>query len=175
MLNKVLLIGNLTKKPEKPRPVGETTVTDFRMAVTERFGSRDSGKKERTLFIDVAVWGRMGENCYEYLDKGHPVFVEGRLEIDEWDDKETGQKRSKPRVTATSVQFLPKRDGSGGGGGQHTADDDAADDEPRPSRPNTRRDSDSGGASGGHGDDRREGPPPASSKLKDYGFEDVPF
>ncbi len=115
--NKVILMGNLTHDPELRYTPQGTAVTDLRMAVTTVRGGGRGEKKEDTLFIDVTVWDRMAENCSEYLAKGRPVLVEGRLSSDSWDDKETGQKRYKTRVIATTVQFLGGGSGREGGSG----------------------------------------------------------
>ncbi len=114
-LNKVLLIGNLTQDPELRRIPAGTAVSTLRMAVSESFQNKSGERVERTVFLDVDVWDRQAENCAQYLSKGSPVFVEGRLQLDSWDDKETGQKRSRLKVRADRVQFLsgPRREGSG--------------------------------------------------------------
>lgn len=106
-LNKVLLMGNLTRDPEmKQTPSGET-VAELGLAVSEQFKSRTTGEtREVVTFVDVTVWGAVAENCGKFLAKGRPVFVEGRLVLDTWDDKATGQKRSRLRVRADRVQFL---------------------------------------------------------------------
>ena len=106
-LNKVFLMGNLTRDPEvKQTPSGET-VADMSLAVSEQFRSRTTNEvREVVTYVDVTVWGRVAENCGQYLTKGRPVFVEGRLVTDSWEDKTTGQKRSRLRVRADRVQFL---------------------------------------------------------------------
>lgn len=113
-LNKVMLIGNLTQDPEVRRTASGTAVSTLRMAVNETFQSKSGEKVERTVFLDVDVWDRQAETCQQYLSKGSPIFVEGRLQLDSWDDKETGQKRSRLKVRAERVQFLsgPRRDGA---------------------------------------------------------------
>ena len=113
-LNKVMLIGNLTQDPEVRRTPSGTAVSTLRMAVNESFPSKSGEKVERTVFLDVDVWDRQAETCQQYLSKGSPVFVEGRLQMDSWDDKETGQKRTRLKVRAERVQFLsgPRRDGA---------------------------------------------------------------
>ena len=113
-LNKVLLIGNLTQDPELRRIPSGTAVSTLRLAVSESFQNKSGERVERTVFLDVDVWDRQAENCQQYLAKGSPVFVEGRLQMDQWDDKETGQKRSRLKVRADRVQFLsgPRRDGA---------------------------------------------------------------
>ena len=113
-LNKVLLIGNLTQDPELRRIPSGTAVSTLRLAVNESFQNKNGEKVERTVFLDVDVWDRQAETCQQYLSKGSPIFVEGRLQMDSWDDKETGQKRSRLKVRAERVQFLsgPRRDGA---------------------------------------------------------------
>ena len=114
-LNKVMLIGNLTQDPELRRIPSGTAVSTLRMALNESFQNKSGEKVERTVFLDVDVWDRQAETCQQYLSKGSPVFIEGRLQMDTWDDKETGQKRSRLKVRAERVQFLsggPRRDGA---------------------------------------------------------------
>lgn len=113
-LNKVMLIGNLTHDPELRRIPSGTAVSTLRMALNESFQNKSGEKVERTVFLDVDVWDRQAETCQQYLSKGSPVFIEGRLQMDTWDDKETGQKRSRLKVRAERVQFLsgPRRDGA---------------------------------------------------------------
>lgn len=115
--NKVMLLGNCTRDPEvKYTPKG-SAVTDLGLAVN-RFYTTDGGeKREETTFVDVTMWGRQAEIAGEYLKKGRPVFIEGRLQLDTWDDKQTGQKRSKLRVVCENFQLLGSRDGGGEGGG----------------------------------------------------------
>ena len=105
-LNKVLLIGNLTHDPELRRIPSGTAVVTLRMAVNESFKSKTGEAVEKAIFLDVDVWGRQAETCQQYLSKGSPVLIEGRLQMDTWDDKETGQKRSRLKVRAERVQFL---------------------------------------------------------------------
>ncbi|MEY4300586.1 MAG: Single-stranded DNA-binding protein [Verrucomicrobiota bacterium] len=109
--NKVMLLGNCTRDPEvKYTPKG-SAVTDLGLAVN-RFYTTDNGeKREETTFVDVTMWGRQAEIAGEYLKKGRPVFIEGRLQLDTWDDKQTGQKRSKLRVVCENFQLLGSRDG----------------------------------------------------------------
>ena len=105
-LNKVLLIGNLTHDPELRRIPSGTAVVTLRMAVNESFKSKTGEAVEKAIFLDVDVWDRQAETCQQYLSKGSPVLIEGRLQMDTWDDKETGQKRSRLKVRAERVQFL---------------------------------------------------------------------
>jgi single-strand DNA-binding protein len=115
-LNKVLLMGNLTRDPEvKYTPKG-TAVCDLGLAINDSYKAQDGTIKETVTFVDVEVWGRTAENCKQYLTKGRPVFVEGQLKLDQWEQE--GQKKSKLKVRADRVQFLgggPGRTGGGGG------------------------------------------------------------
>ncbi len=114
-LNKVFLMGNLTFDPELRRTPSGTAVTELRIASNRSWTGRDGERREETLFIDVTVWDRQAETCCQYLRKGSLIHVEGSLRMDTWDDKTTGEKRSKVRVHADRVQFLDSRRGAGGG------------------------------------------------------------
>lgn len=115
--NKVMLLGNLTRDPEvKYTPKG-SAVADIGLAVNRTYTTDGGEKREETTFVDVTMWGRQAEIAGEYLKKGRPLFVEGRLQLDTWDDKQTGQKRSKMRVVCENFQMLGSRDGGGEGGG----------------------------------------------------------
>jgi single-strand DNA-binding protein len=103
--NRVLLMGNLTRNPEIRYTPSGTAVADLGVAVNESFKNKAGESVERTCFVDVVVWGRQAETAAEYLHKGSPVFVEGRLQLDQWENQE-GEKRSKLRVRADRVQFL---------------------------------------------------------------------
>jgi single-strand DNA-binding protein len=107
--NKVVLIGNVTKNLElKFTPKGKA-VTKIGLAIN-RYWTNDAGeRKEDVTFVDVDVFGRTAENCAQYLSRGKSVLVEGRIKLDTWDDKQTGQKRSRLGVVAESVQFLGSR------------------------------------------------------------------
>jgi single-strand DNA-binding protein len=113
-LNKVFLMGRLTFDPELRRTTGGTAVTELRMATGRSWTGRDGERREETLFIDVTVWDRQAETCCQYLRKGSQIHVEGSLRMDTWDDKNTGEKRSKVRVHADRVQFLDSRRGEPG-------------------------------------------------------------
>jgi single-strand DNA-binding protein len=125
-LNKVFLVGGLTRDPELRRIPSGTAVTTLGLAIDDSFQTRSGEKTERTLYVDVDVWDRAAENCVQYLAKGRSVLVEGRLQMDQWTDKETGKKRSQIKVRAERIQFLgsPKRDEGGPapqGGGSHAS------------------------------------------------------
>jgi len=113
-LNKVLLLGNLTRDPELRHTPKGSAVADFGLAVNRKVQDGNGGWKDETTFVDVTVWGSSAENAHKYLNKGRGVFIEGRLQMDVWDDKTTGQKRTKLKVVADNLQFLP--DGKSAGG-----------------------------------------------------------
>ena len=108
-LNRVLLIGNLTRDPDLRYTPKGTAVTEISLAVSRIYSGEDGERKEETTFVDVTLWARLAEIAGQYLKKGRPVFVEGRLQLDTWDDKQTGQKRSKLRVVAENIQLLGSR------------------------------------------------------------------
>jgi len=116
-VNKVMLIGNLTRDPEiKYTPKG-TAIADIGLAVNRTYTTEGGEKREEVTFIDVTLWGRVAEIVGEYCKKGRPLFVEGRLQLDTWDDKQSGQKRSKLKVVGENIQLLGGREGGGGGPG----------------------------------------------------------
>ena len=123
-LNKVLLLGNLTRDPDlRSFPNGQN-VCDLRLAVSRRFSAGNGQEqREETCFVDVVVWGRSAANCKQYLAKGSPVLVEGRLQLDQWEDRNGGGTRSRLRVVAEQVQFVGRRQQENGdGGGSYSYD-----------------------------------------------------
>lgn len=111
-LNKVMLIGNLTRDPELRYTPSGKAVTDISIAINRVWANDQGQKQEDTTFVDVTLWGRQAELAQQYLSKGRGVYIEGRLQLDTWDDKETGKKRSRLKVVGETLQFLP--DGRGG-------------------------------------------------------------
>ena len=114
--NKVILMGRLTRDPEVRYVSSGTPVAGLGLAVNRRWKNQEGQMQEETTFVDVDAFGRQAETIGQYLKKGRPVMVEGRLKLDQWDDKQTGQKRSKLGVVLENFQFLDSR-GEGGGGG----------------------------------------------------------
>lgn len=110
-LNKVMLIGNLTRDPDLKYTAGNQAVCELGLAVNRRYKTKEGEDREETTFVDCEAWGRQAEVLKQYMTKGRPLFIEGRLKLDTWEDKE-GQKRSKMRVVIENFQFL----GSGQGG-----------------------------------------------------------
>lgn len=150
-LNRVLLIGNLTRDPElRVTPKG-SSICQFGLAVNRTFKDASGQQREETTFVDIEAWGRQGEVISKYCTKGRPLFVEGRLRFDSWEDKNTGQKRSRLSVVLENFQFIGGRGDDQGAGGPGPAE--AA---PRSSSPPA----------------RQPAPPPAADDNLD---EDVPF
>ncbi|MFH1304610.1 MAG: single-stranded DNA-binding protein [Planctomycetota bacterium] len=115
--NKVILVGNLTRDPQVRYTPGGTAVGEIGLAVNRSwFDKGSNSRKEEVTFIDVTLWGRSAEVASEYLAKGRPVLIEGRLQLDQWDDKESGQKRSKLKVIGENMTML----GGGNSGGQQS-------------------------------------------------------
>jgi len=116
--NKVILVGNLTRDPQVRYTPGGSAVAEVGLAVNRSwFDKNSNSRKEETTFVDVTLWGRTAEVASEYLTKGRSVLIEGRLHLDQWDDKESGQKRSKLKVVGENMTMLGGRGESGGGGG----------------------------------------------------------
>lgn len=117
--NRVILVGNLTRDPQVKYTTSGMAVTEIGLAVGRVWNDRQTGqKREETTFVDVTLWGRQAEIAGEYLAKGRPVLIEGRLQLDTWEDKQTQQKRSKLRVVGETMQLLGSRGEGGGGGGR---------------------------------------------------------
>jgi single-strand DNA-binding protein len=108
-LNRVFLIGNLTRDPQIRYTPKGTAVADIGLAVNRVLKTEEGERREEVTYVDVVLWGRVAEIAHKYLKKGRPVFIEGRLQLDAWDDKQTGQKRSRLRVVGESLQLLGGR------------------------------------------------------------------
>jgi single-strand DNA-binding protein len=118
--NKVILLGNLTRDPEVRYTPKGSAVCDLGIAVNRVYTTDSGERREEVTYVDVVLWARLAEIAGEYLKKGRPVFIEGRLQMDTWDDKQTGQKRTKLRVVGESMQLLggrPSGAGDAGDGG----------------------------------------------------------
>lgn len=119
--NKVLLMGNLTRDIEVRHIPSGQSVANIGLAINRKFRTQDGQDREETTFVDCEAWGRTGETMAKYLTKGRPVFIEGRLKLDQWEDKEGG-KRSKLKIVVEGFEFIDSRGegggpNSGGGGG----------------------------------------------------------
>jgi single-strand DNA-binding protein len=128
-LNKVLLMGNLTRDPElRVTPKG-TPICQFSLAINRQFKMESGESREEVIYVDVEAWGKQGETISKYCTKGRPLFVEGRLRLDQWEDKNTKEKRSRMKVVLENFQFLGDGRGAGGaaaGGGGGEFDQSAS-------------------------------------------------
>jgi single-strand DNA-binding protein len=120
--NKVLLLGNVTRDPEVRYTPKGSAVCDLGLAVNRAYTTDSGEKREEVTFVDVTLWGRTAEVAGEYAKKGRPIFIEGRLQLDTWDDKQTGQKRTKLRVVGENMQLLGSRP-SGAGAAEAAGED----------------------------------------------------
>ncbi len=115
--NKVILAGNLTRDPELRYTPSGKAIAKFGMAINRNWTSETGEKKEEVTFVDIDTFGRQAEVISQYFKKGKPILIEGRLRLDQWDDKQTGQKRSRLGVVLESFSFLDSGRGEPGGGG----------------------------------------------------------
>lgn len=116
-LNKVLLMGNLTRDPElRVTPKG-TPICQFSLAINRQFKMESGETREEVIYVDVEAWGKQGETIAKYMTKGRPLYVEGRLRLDQWEDKTTKEKRSRMKVVLEQFQFLGENRGAPGSGG----------------------------------------------------------
>jgi single-strand DNA-binding protein len=150
--NRVLLMGNLTRDVELKYTPSNQAVANIGVAVNRRYRTSEGEQREETTFVDCEAWGRTAEVMIQYLSKGRPVFIEGRLKLDQWEDRESGKTRSKLRVVIENFQFI---DSPGSGSG--------------------------GGSGGGRGGSRTQpagttsGGPPAGGAHEPINEEDIPF
>jgi single-strand DNA-binding protein len=131
--NKVILLGNLTRDPEVRYTPKGSAVCDLGVAINRQYTLDSGEKREEVTYVDVVLWSRLAEIAGEYLKKGRPIFIEGRLQMDTWDDKQTGQKRSKLRVIGETMQLLGSRPPAAGGAGEAGEEDR----QPRGAKPAT--------------------------------------
>lgn len=157
-LNKVMLMGNLTRDPElRVTPKG-TPICQFSLAINRQFKMESGESREEVIYVDIEAWGKQGETIAKYCTKGRPLYVEGRLRLDQWEDKNTKEKRSRMKVVLEQFQFLGDGRGGGGGGGARAE----------------------GGGEEGGGAPERHSPPPRGGGAAKPGStenldEDVPF
>jgi len=130
--NKVILLGNLTRDPEVRYTPKGSAVCDLGIAINRSYTLDSGEKREEVTYVDVVLWARLAEIAGEYLKKGRPIFIEGRLQLDTWDDKQSGQKRSKLRVIGETMQLLCGRPPGAGGAAAEGAEPTK---ESRPSKP----------------------------------------
>jgi len=123
--NKVILMGNLTRDPQMKYLPSQTAVVEFGLACNRKYKTQSGEQKEEVTFVDCTAFGRTGEVINQYFTKGKPIFIEGRLKYDQWEDKQGGGKRHKLTVVIESFEFIGGRDGAGGGGGGGNFEGDA--------------------------------------------------
>ena len=168
-LNKVFLMGNLTRDPQLSYLPSQTPVVEFGLATNRRWNGQDGQPREETTFVDVVAYGRQAETIAKYLKKGRPFFVEGRLKLDQWEAQD-GTKRSKMRVILEGFQFIDSRPA---GGSQQSVDGDAAMDEvssPRPAPRTYGRPAPTGGAASAS-----RPVPPMDDESPPIREDDIPF
>jgi single-strand DNA-binding protein len=153
--NKVYLMGNLTRDPEMRVTPKGTAICQFGLAISRSWKDESGQTREETAFVDIEAWGKQGEVISKYCIKGRPLFIEGRLKFDQWEDKTSGQKRSKLKVVLENFQFIGGRAEGAQGGGAAGAGADVA--EPQA------------------GEAPSKGPGRGSATPKDTVDEDVPF
>ncbi len=171
--NKVILMGNLTRDPQLKYLPSQTAVVEFGLACTRRFKTQAGEDKEEVTFVDCTAFGRTGEVINQYFTKGKPIFIEGRLKYDTWEDKQGGGKRSKITVVIENFQFVGGRDGGGGGGGMPDAAGGGEYDQRR-ERPMAAR---GAGAPPARGAAPRQAPQqePPFSEDQQFKDDDIPF
>ena len=163
-LNKVMLIGNLTRDPEVRYTPKGTAVTDIGMAINRNYSTDDGERHEETTFVDITFWGRQAEVLGQYMKKGRPLYTEGRLQLDTWDDKNTGQKRSKLKIVGENFQFLGGRDDNAGDGGGQSSGGSGG--------------QSSGGSQSGNANEGGDEAPPGgdqASSAPEMDDDDIPF
>lgn len=161
--NKVILLGNLTRDVELRHTSGNQPVANVGLAVNRRWRTPEGEQREEVTFIDCEAWGKTAETMSKFLAKGRPVFIEGRLKLDQWEKE--GQKFSKLKVVIDSFQFVDSREGGGGGGDDGGGPSRGAS---RPSRPAPSRGGDDWSGAPSQGSSQGGGKPPMSE-------DDIPF
>lgn len=115
--NQVILLGNLTRDPQLRYTPSQMSLCEFAIATNYKYKTKDGQEREEVTFVDCTAWGKQAELINQYCTKGRPLFIQGRLKLDTWEDKNGGGKRSKLSVVVENFQFVGGRDGGGGGGG----------------------------------------------------------
>jgi len=154
--NKVILMGNLTRKPEVRYTQGGMAICNLGIAVNRRFKDQTGNWKEEATFVDVTFFGKRGEAFAKYHDKGRPAFIEGELRLDQWEDKQSGEKRSKLYVVGNDWQFVGSGSGAREGAGAEWQESGAA--------------APGGGYAGGYG-----GAAEGSGEPEPIDVDDTPF
>ena len=183
--NKVMLMGNLTRDPQMKYLPSQTAVVEFGIATNRKYKLQSGEDREEVCFVDCTAFGRQGEVINQYCQKGKPIFIEGRLKFDSWDDKNSGQKRSKLTVVVDNFQFIGGRDDAGGGGGGYGGGDDYSSrggggggGGSRGGRSRGGYDGGAGGGGGGGGGRSEPAKKQADEPFDDqeqFGEDDIPF
>ena len=172
--NKVLLMGNLTRDPQLKYLPSQTAVAEFGLACNRKFRTANGEDKEEVTYVDITSFGKQAEVINQYFQKGKPIFIEGRLKFDSWEDKQGGGKRSKLTVVVENFQFVGGRDGGGGGGGGGGGYDQGGggyeDAPPRRSGPPQQR-----GPQRGPQQQQRPQQEPPFSEEQQFKDDDIPF
>jgi single-strand DNA-binding protein len=162
-VNRVILVGNLTRDPQLKYLPSQTPVAEFGLAMNRRFKTATGEDREEVCFVDCSAFGRPAEIINQYCQKGKLIFVEGRLKFDTWEDKQGGGKRSKLSVVVENFQFLGAREGGSGGGGYDASQGGGAE-QPPPGRQGQRP--------------APQSPPaqqPPLDEKQQFGDDDIPF
>jgi len=161
-------MGNLTRDPQLKYLPSQTPVAEFGVACNRKFKSAQGQDREEVTFVDVAAFGKQAELINQYFTKGKPIFIEGRLKYDQWEDKQGGGKRSKLTVVMEGFQFVGGRDGGGGGGGgggmRNQEGDEGAPARPMPARGPAQRPA-----------PQQPQPQPPFGDEQQFHDEDIPF
>jgi single-strand DNA-binding protein len=164
--NKVFLMGNLTRDPQLKYLPNQTAVVEFGIACNRRWKGPNGEDREEVTFVDITAFGKQAEVINQYCQKGKPIFIEGRLKYDQWEDKQGGGKRSKITVVIENFQFIGGRDGGGGGGGgQNNSEGDDQRQSRSPQRGNQR----------GPQQQSRPAPEQPFNDEPQFKEEDIPF
>ena len=169
--NKVMLMGNLTRDIELRHTNSNLAIAKIGLAVNRRWKTPEGEQREETTFVDCEAFGRTAEVMSQYLAKGRPVFIEGRLQLDQWEDQQ-GNKRSKLKVVVEGFQFIDSRPGGGGGGGGGGGDADFASSGGSGGGRSNYQSRGSGGGGGGSGGGNRSSAPAPSVPVPE---DDIPF
>jgi single-strand DNA-binding protein len=173
--NKVLLMGNLTRDPQLKYLPSQTAVAEFGIACNRKFKSAQGEDREEVTFVDCAAFGKTGEVINQYFTKGKPIFIEGRLKYDQWEDKQGGGKRSKMSVVVENFQFIGGRDGGGGGGGGGSYEQGGGEGEARPARPAPRQQGSGRPPAAGAPAPAQPAPQPPYGEESQINEDDIPF
>ena len=173
--NRVLLMGNLTRDPQlKYIPGSNTAVAEFGLATNRKFRTANGEDREEVTFVDITAFGKQAEVINQYMTKGKPIFIEGRLKLDQWEDKNGGGKRSKLTVVVENFQFVGSRDGGGGGGGDgggyqgRSYDRDGGDQRPQQRGPARQQPQNAGAAN-------KPAPEQPFGEEQQFRDDDIPF